>query len=137
MNQAWECPRCKRINAPFNFMCFCSPALIPSCSINTKSIKTDENTLNINIEDFEFRNYFTTRTIKCLRAEGVRTLDQLLGWCEHQLIKTPNLGEKTLSKIKDVLKLGGLYLGDKNSYKAENGYSKCQSCIINQETPCK
>jgi hypothetical protein len=24
-NQAWECPRCKRINAPFNPSCFCSP----------------------------------------------------------------------------------------------------------------
>lgn len=24
-NQAWECPRCKRINAPFNPTCFCSP----------------------------------------------------------------------------------------------------------------
>jgi hypothetical protein len=25
-NQAWECPRCKRINAPFNHSCFCIPA---------------------------------------------------------------------------------------------------------------
>ena len=24
-NQPWECPRCKRINAPFNPSCFCSP----------------------------------------------------------------------------------------------------------------
>jgi thiol-disulfide isomerase/thioredoxin len=23
LNQAWECPRCKRINAPFNPSCFC------------------------------------------------------------------------------------------------------------------
>lgn len=25
INQAWECPRCKRINAPFNPTCFCQP----------------------------------------------------------------------------------------------------------------
>ncbi len=25
MNQAWECPRCHRMNAPFNPTCFCSP----------------------------------------------------------------------------------------------------------------
>ena len=24
-NQAWECPRCKRMNAPFNPTCFCAP----------------------------------------------------------------------------------------------------------------
>lgn len=24
-NKPWECPRCKRINAPFNPTCFCSP----------------------------------------------------------------------------------------------------------------
>jgi hypothetical protein len=24
-NQPWECPRCKRMNAPFNPTCFCSP----------------------------------------------------------------------------------------------------------------
>lgn len=25
MNSAWECPRCKRINAPFSHMCICKP----------------------------------------------------------------------------------------------------------------
>lgn len=25
INQPWECPRCKRINAPFNPTCFCNP----------------------------------------------------------------------------------------------------------------
>lgn len=25
MNEAWECPRCHRINAPFNPSCFCKP----------------------------------------------------------------------------------------------------------------
>lgn len=25
MNEAWECPRCGRINAPFNPSCFCKP----------------------------------------------------------------------------------------------------------------
>ena len=24
-NQPWECPRCKRINAPFTPTCFCNP----------------------------------------------------------------------------------------------------------------
>lgn len=25
MNNPWECPRCQRINAPFNPSCFCKP----------------------------------------------------------------------------------------------------------------
>lgn len=25
MNEAWICPRCKRVNAPFNPSCFCKP----------------------------------------------------------------------------------------------------------------
>ena len=25
MSEAWECPRCRRMNAPFNPTCFCSP----------------------------------------------------------------------------------------------------------------
>lgn len=34
MSQAWECPRCKRINAPFNPSCFCNEEL----KINEKEI---------------------------------------------------------------------------------------------------
>lgn len=27
-NKAWECPRCKRINAPFNSVCNCKPEIL-------------------------------------------------------------------------------------------------------------
>lgn len=26
MSKPWECPRCGRMNAPFNAMCFCKPS---------------------------------------------------------------------------------------------------------------
>lgn len=30
-NQAWECPRCGCINAPFKLVCFCKPSESSSC----------------------------------------------------------------------------------------------------------
>lgn len=37
-NQAWECPRCKRMNAPFNPACFCSS--------DTKLTENEQRTLD-------------------------------------------------------------------------------------------
>jgi len=41
MPQPWECPRCKRINAPTNPSCFCSPTGSPTL-IQQKSETTHE-----------------------------------------------------------------------------------------------
>lgn len=49
----------------------------------------------------------TIRSRNCLLAEGIKTIGQLITWSEGALIKTPNLGRKSLHEIKDALaKLG-------------------------------
>ncbi len=53
---------------------------------------------------------FTIRTENCLKAEGIETVEQLCSWSETGLLKTPNLGRKSLNEIKEVLGSRGLAL---------------------------
>ncbi len=53
---------------------------------------------------------FTTRTIHCLWAESIKTINDLLQYTELRLLKTPNLGKKSMREIKSVLADLGLYL---------------------------
>jgi DNA-directed RNA polymerase alpha subunit len=55
---------------------------------------------------------FTSRTVNCLRAENIETVEDLLKWTERELLKTPNLGRKSLTEIKCVLRNLGLKLND-------------------------
>ena len=52
----------------------------------------------------------TVRTAHCLKAEGVYTITQLLGCTEQRLLKTPNLGRKSLKEIIERLNERGLKL---------------------------
>ena len=85
-----------------------------------------------NYSDFDFLPF---RAINCLKMEGVKTVGQLLSWCEHQLLKIPNLGRKSLAHIKTTLSLANLSLGERNSQKFGDYNSKCQSCT-NKENFC-
>ena len=53
---------------------------------------------------------FTVRTQNCLLAEEVRTIGDLTMKSEIALIKTPNLGRKSVNEIKEVLATYGLKL---------------------------
>ena len=53
----------------------------------------------------------TVRSANCLKAEGIRYIGDLVQRTEVELLKTPNLGKKSLSEIKDVLAQEGLVLG--------------------------
>lgn len=53
----------------------------------------------------------TVRTTNCLKSEGIETIEDLVKWSESDLLKTPNLGKKALTEIKDVLAKLGLSLG--------------------------
>ena len=53
---------------------------------------------------------FTQRTINCLRAENIEKVEDLLKWTESELLKTPNLGRKSLAEIRGVLRNLGLKL---------------------------
>ncbi|WBF65511.1 MAG: DNA-directed RNA polymerase subunit alpha [Candidatus Kinetoplastibacterium crithidii] len=55
----------------------------------------------------------TVRSANCLKAENVYYIGDLIQRTENDLLKTPNLGRKSLNEIKDVLASRGLTLGMK------------------------
>ncbi|MDJ0656170.1 MAG: DNA-directed RNA polymerase subunit alpha [Xanthomonadales bacterium] len=61
------------------------------------------------IDDLEL----TVRSANCLKAESIYYIGDLIQRTEVELLKTPNLGKKSLTEIKDVLASHGLGLGVK------------------------
>ena len=59
------------------------------------------------IDDLEL----TVRSANCLKAESILYIGDLVQRTEVELLKTPNLGKKSLTEIKDVLASRGLSLG--------------------------
>ena len=59
------------------------------------------------VEDLEL----TVRSANCLKTEGIKYIGDLVQKTEVELLKTPNLGKKSLTEIKDVLAERGLALG--------------------------
>lgn len=59
------------------------------------------------VDDLEL----TVRSANCLKAESIYYIGDLVQRTEVELLKTPNLGKKSLSEIKDVLHKVGLQLG--------------------------
>jgi DNA-directed RNA polymerase subunit alpha len=53
----------------------------------------------------------TVRSANCLKAENIYYIGDLIQKNEGELLKTPNLGKKSLTEIKDVLASRGLSLG--------------------------
>ena len=61
------------------------------------------------VDDFEL----TVRSANCLKAENIYYIGDLIQRTENELLKTPNLGRKSLNEIKEVLGTHGLTLGMK------------------------
>lgn len=61
------------------------------------------------VDDLEL----TVRSANCLKAESIYYIGDLIQRTETELLKTPNLGKKSLTEIKDVLAAHGLSLGMK------------------------
>jgi DNA-directed RNA polymerase subunit alpha len=59
------------------------------------------------VDDLEL----TVRSANCLKAENIYYIGDLVQRTEVELLKTPNLGKKSLTEIKDVLASRGLSLG--------------------------
>lgn len=53
----------------------------------------------------------TVRSANCLKAEGIKYIGDLVQRTEVELLRTPNLGKKSLTEIKDILASQGLSLG--------------------------
>ena len=61
------------------------------------------------VDDLEL----TVRSANCLKAEHINFIGDLVQRTENELLKTPNLGKKSLTEIKDVLASRSLSLGMK------------------------
>jgi len=61
------------------------------------------------VDDLEL----TVRSANCLKAENIYYIGDLIQRSENELLKTPNLGRKSLNEIKDVLAARSLTLGMK------------------------
>ncbi len=61
------------------------------------------------VDDLEL----TVRSANCLKAENIYYIGDLIQRTENDLLKTPNLGRKSLNEIKEVLASRGLSLGMK------------------------
>lgn len=59
------------------------------------------------VDDLEL----TVRSANCLKAENINNIGDLVKRTEVELLKTPNLGKKSLNEIKEVLATHGLELG--------------------------
>ncbi|MBM5811527.1 MAG: DNA-directed RNA polymerase subunit alpha [Gammaproteobacteria bacterium] len=53
----------------------------------------------------------TVRSANCLKAENIHYIGDLVQRTEVELLRTPNLGKKSLTEIKEVLETHGLMLG--------------------------
>jgi DNA-directed RNA polymerase subunit alpha len=69
------------------------------------------------VDDLEL----TVRAANCLKAENIYYIGDLVTRSENDLLKTPNLGKKSLMEIKNVLASRGLGLGMKlDNWPPEN-----------------
>ena len=73
-----------------------------------KSVQIDPLLLRA-VDDLEL----TVRSANCLKAESINYIGDLIQRTENELLKTPNLGRKSLNEIKEVLAARGLTLGMK------------------------
>ncbi|WMY97300.1 MAG: DNA-directed RNA polymerase subunit alpha [Arsenophonus sp.] len=78
--------------------------------VEIKEEKPDFSPILLNsVDDLEL----TVRSANCLKTESIHYIGDLVQRSEIELLKTPNLGKKSLTEIKDVLATKGLSLGMK------------------------
>jgi len=87
-----------------------------SIFVDLKSTKQPEQTHVVsNIDPMLLRSVddleLTVRSANCLKAENIYYIGDLIQKSEVELLKTPNLGKKSLTEIKDILAMKGLSLG--------------------------
>ena len=86
-------------------------AFVDLDAIAEQEAKKDQNDFDPlllrSIEELEL----TVRSTNCLKAESIFLIGDLIHRSEFDLLKTPNLGKKSLNEIKDVLESKNLSLG--------------------------
>lgn len=77
---------------------------------STKTVRNEFDPILLRpVDDLEL----TVRSANCLKAENINYIGDLVLKTENELLKTPNLGKKSLTEIKDVLASRSLSLGMK------------------------
>jgi DNA-directed RNA polymerase subunit alpha len=84
-------------------------ASAPKAMIASTSTSSIDPILMKTVDDLEF----TSRSANSLKAEGINFVGDLIQRSEIDLLKTPNLGRKSLNEIKAILQQYGLMLGMK------------------------
>jgi DNA-directed RNA polymerase alpha subunit len=86
-------------------------AQLEGTALPTEQVKTPavDPILLRPVDDLEL----TVRSANCLKAENIYYIGDLIQRTETELLKTPNLGRKSLNEIKEVLASRGLTLGMK------------------------
>ena len=88
--------------------------------------ETFDPVLMRSVDDLEL----TVRSANCLKAENIFYIGDLIQRTEVELLKTPNLGKKSLTEIKDILALKGLSLGSRlENWPPENLKEQSQGAI--------
>ena len=77
-----------------------------SSASSSEQVDIDPELLR-SVDDLEL----TVRSANCLKTENVHYIGDLIQRSENDLLKTPNLGKKSLTEIKDILAQRGLSLG--------------------------
>ncbi|GMQ96470.1 MAG: DNA-directed RNA polymerase subunit alpha [Gammaproteobacteria bacterium] len=78
------------------------------------------------VDDLEL----TVRSANCLKAEGITFIGDLIQRTEVELLKTPNLGKKSLTEIKDVLATHDLTLGMKLENWPPPGFGEAETAVL-------
>ena len=97
-------------------LCAVKPVAPVDCPVNTErsadritKLRRVDPILLRPVDDLEL----TVRSANCLKAENIYYIGDLIQRTETELLKTPNLGRKSLNEIKEVLATRGLSLGMK------------------------
>lgn len=80
---------------------------MPTESVEKQEEPEFEPELLQSVDDLEL----TVRSANCLKAENINFIGDLVQRTETELLKTPNLGKKSLTEIKAILAERGLSLG--------------------------
>ena len=87
--------------------CLCLSLYIRADSVSPECEPEIDPILLRPVDDLEL----TVRSANCLKAESIYYIGDLIQRTEVELLKTPNLGKKSLTEIKDILASRGLSLG--------------------------
>lgn len=79
----------------------------PSAPLGMASAALHDPQLLNPVDDLDL----TVRSLNCLKAESIYRIGDLVQRTEVELLKTPNLGRKSLTEIKEALAVRGMSLG--------------------------